>query len=201
MDEKKYLIAVPCMDYISTPFVAALTSLKRIGAVKHSFLANSLVYEARNMLAEEAIETGADRILFIDSDMYFKPDLMAQLAADLDTGLDFVSGLFFKRLFPTQPLIYSGFGEGNKPQVYTHYPKDTMFPIAGCGFGAVMMNVKMLKDVADAYGSPFFPMQEMGEDIAFCWRAKHLGYKLWCDSRIKVGHAGLFIYGEDQYTA
>lgn len=205
----RYLLAVPCMDSIPTPTVASLVALKRVGASKFSFLANSLVYDARNKLTEEAIETGADRILFIDSDMVFRYDLMERLAADLDEGRDFVSGLYVKRRLPTLPLIYQsadveevdGKPKG-KTQCYTDYPKDSVFEIAACGFGAVMMTVDMLRAVNDVYNQPFNPLPGVfGEDISFCWRARQLGYKLWCDSRIKLGHAGTTVFTENHYLA
>lgn len=208
MSELKYLIAVPCMDNCPTPFVAALTALKRIGLTRHSFLANSLVYDARNMLAQEAIETGVDRVLFLDSDMYFQPDMMERMAADMNDCADVISGLCFTRRFPMQPCIYKTvdiFDKGiltGKTEVYTDYPKNKVFPIAGCGFGAVMMDIKVLKNISDMHGKPFNPMPGiLGEDLSFCYRAKDLGFKLFCDSRIKVGHVGQFIYGEDHWLA
>lgn len=209
MDKRKYMIAVPCMDTMPTPFVAALTALRRVGPTKHSFLSNSLVYDARNMLAQEAIETGADRILFLDSDMYFQPDMMERMAADLDTGIDFVTGISFKRRFPTMPCIYKnidvlydGENKAGITEAYTDYPMDSVFQVAGCGFGAVMMNVSILKDVQNAYGPTFNPMVGiLGEDLSFCYRAIMLGYKLFCDSRIKVGHVGQFIYSEEHWQA
>lgn len=202
MDDKKYLIAVPCLDNAPVAFVAALTALKRIGPTKHSFLSNSLVYDARNALAQEAIDTGADRILFIDSDMYFKPDMMERMAQDLDDGADVVSGICFTRRFPTQPCIYKTVDMTGKTEVYTDYPKDKLFPIAGCGFGAVMMNTDVLKAVSNKHGKPFNPMPGiLGEDLAFCYRARDLGYKIFCDSRIKVGHVGTFIYEEWDWLA
>ena len=33
-----------------------------------------------------------------------------------------------------------------------------------------------------------------GEDMAFCIRAKELGYPLWCDSSIQAGHIGFTTY-------
>ena len=209
MDDKKYLIAVPCLDNVPVAFVAALTALKRIGLTKHSFLSNSLVYDARNALAQEAIDTGADRILFIDSDMYFMPDMMGRMAQDLDDGADMVSGICFTRRFPTQPCIYKTvditYSDGEptgKTEVYTDYPKDKLFQIAGCGFGAVMMDAKVLKAVEEALDKPFNPMPGiLGEDLSFCRRARDCGFKIFCDSRIKVGHVGTFIYTESEWLA
>lgn len=201
MSELKYLIAIPCMDAMPTPFVAALTAMKRVGLTRHSFLANSLVYDARNMLAQEAIDTGVDRVLFLDSDMFFQPDMMERMAADLDTGIDFVTGISVKRRFPTMPCIYKDVGIGHT-EVYEDYPQDKLFQIAGCGFGAVMMNVSMLNDIWDKYGKPFLPIPgELGEDLTFCYRAQLSGYKLWCDSKIKVAHIGQFFYSESHWLA
>lgn len=203
MNEKKYLIAIPCMDSIPTPTVYSLINLKKVSAVKHSFLANSLVYDARNMLAAEALDTGADRILFIDSDMYFSPDMMERMADDMDNGAKFVSGIYFKRRPPIEPCIYKAIDPvGSNGEIYRDYPKDSLFRIAGCGFGAVMLDVDLLRDVADHSVRPFAPINGMlGEDLSFCYRATQLGYELWCDSRIKIGHIGQFIFSEEHYKA
>ena len=201
----RYMIACPCMESIPTATVASLTSMKRVGAFRHSFLANSLVYDARNMLAAEALDTKADRIFWLDSDMTFRPDVMERMAADLDAGLDFVAGIYFLRKTPTKPCIYKSVeiteGEGHA-RIYIDYPRDKIFEIGGCGFGAVMMTRRLLKDVYDAYNRPFDPMPGvLGEDLAFCWRAQQCGYRLWCDSRIKFGHVGVYIHDETQYLA
>ena len=200
MPDKRYLIAMPCMDSIATPTVHALVSMRKVGAFKHTFLANTLIYDARNILAAEAIDTGADRILFIDSDMYFEPDMMERMADDLDNGADFVCGIFFKRKPPILPCIYKALeAKPRNIEVYTDYPKDTMFTVAGCGFGAVMINVDVIKAVAGAFGKPFSPVGALGEDLSFCYNARQLGYELWCDSRIKIGHVGQFIFTEAFY--
>lgn len=201
----KYLIAVPTMDMMHTAFAASLIGMRRVGASKVAFMSNSLVYDGRNKLAQEALDEGVDRVLWLDSDMQFKPDLMERLAADMDDGRDYVSALFFTRRFPMAPCFYKTVRiNGNKGTVvpYTDYPRDKIFRVDGTGFGAVMISTKLLRDVADKYGGPFFPIPGVfGEDISFCWRAKQLGYKLYCDSRIKVAHIGQFTFGADQFDA
>ena len=203
MEYTKYMIAVPCMDTMPTRFVASLLNMRRIGASKVSFLSGSLVYDARNMLAKEALETEADRILWLDSDMQFGVDLMQRLADDMDAGADFVSGLYFKRKIPTSPCVYKAAeatqdGHG-RAEAYLDYPHDSLFQVAGCGFGAVMCTAKMIADVTAAFGAPFGPMHGLGEDLAFCWRARQIGYTLHCDSRVKLYHIGQMAYGEEDY--
>lgn len=196
----KYLIAIPCGNHIPTPTVASLMCMKRVGMSRVTFLQNSLVYDARHMLVSEALKTGVDRVLFLDSDMTFDSHLMERLAADMDSGLDFVTALYFKRVFPTNPLVYK-YVDG-KHTAYADYPRNELFEICACGFGAVMLSTKLLRDVVRDCKYPFTPIMGVaGEDIAFCRRARQTGYRLWCDSRIKIGHVGTFIFDESTYRA
>lgn len=195
-DLTKTLIAIPAMDYVATPFLFSLVTMQRYGASRVSIVSNSLVYQARNMLAAEAIDDGCDWILWLDSDMAFGRGLMTALFRDAEEyGADYVSGLYFKRQIPTVPLI-----KDMDLNVYLDYPTDAMFEVGGSGFGAVLTSARMVKDVYDRFGPPFTPLPDgTGEDFAFCHRARELGYKLWCDSRIKLHHVGHFPIGEEHF--
>lgn len=93
----KTMVAIPCMDMMHTDFVISLTGIRSDGGLKMVYCASSLVYDARNSLARRAILEGYDRVLWLDSDMKFGPDLLLQLSADLDEGRDMVSGLYVSR--------------------------------------------------------------------------------------------------------
>lgn len=208
----KYLIAIPCMDMVHTPFLRALLSLERAqGSVQYAISCSSLIYTARNKLLEDAVKNGADRILWFDSDMDFPPDTMLRLAADMDEGKEFVSGLYFKRRAPIQPVIYENVGyyhntmsdgsESVTPVAITmdDYPRDSMFEIEAAGFGCVMHSVDLARRIMEKYGAPFSPILGFGEDLSFCKRAKDVGATLWCDSRIKLGHIGIGTITEETY--
>ncbi len=197
MSEHKVLIAVPALDTMPVQTAYSMLSLKRDCPSRFSFLVRASCAEARNLLAREAVESGADRVLWIDSDMVFDEDLMIRLGEDLDAGWDMVCGLYFKRELPVTPVIYSDINvEECKTRVYMNYPKDAMFAINGCGFGAVMMTTELLKRVGDY---PFTPLPKLSEDLSFCARATDAGARIACDSRIKVGHVGQITYGEAMY--
>ena len=193
----KYLIAIPAMDMCPVAFAYSLATLKRVGASRISVISGAAVHEARNELAKEAIDSGADRVLWLDSDMAFGDDLMEKLAADLDEGWDLVCGIYTKRRLPVAPVIYKEVNRAEGRAVpYLDYPKDSVFTIAGCGFGAVMMTAELLKRVGP---DPFTPFEKLSEDLSFCWRADDLGARMACDSRVKVGHVGQIVYGEEMY--
>lgn len=203
----KTLICMPCMDMVHTTFLRSLLSLRRVGEVNYALTCSSLIYDARNQLAKRAIDQNYDRVLWLDSDMDFSPDLMEKLSADLDEGREFVSALYFSRKEPRKPIIFEKCGcyyldtGGTAPIAvyYDEYPKDQIFPIEACGFGGVMMTVDLIKRVQEKYGLPFQPALGFGEDLSFCGRVQQLGVQMFCDSRVKMGHVGLKAYTEDDY--
>jgi len=204
----KTLIAIPCMDTVPVEFMSSMINLKKTEDTFYAVNVGSLIYDSRNSFVATAINKGYDRVLWLDSDMVFEPDLLERLSADMDkNNLDYVCGLYFKRKFPTSPVVYKAITYQNEPgkpvvakaEAYRDYPEGKLFECAGSGFGAVLTKTEMLKTVWERFGPPFDPLQQLGEDLAFCYRAGQLGLKMWCDSSVIVGHAGKLIYDEDVY--
>lgn len=205
------LIAVPCLDSVPVTFVSGLCKLlaRARGGVGLAFEVQALVYESRNRLAARAVAEGYDRVLWLDSDIAFGPDLLERLSADMDEGREFVSGVYFRRRLPTRPVILKGLDWYTDDQgwatadaeVYEDYPRGEVFPIAGCGFGAVMMSTKLLTRVIDRFHVPVFtPLPMLSEDYAFCWRLSQIGVEMFADSRIELGHCGLHVYTEADWV-
>ena len=201
----KTLIAVPCQDFVWTEFVKSFIELERDENTAYTFITGTLIYEGRNLIAKNAISYGFDRVLWLDSDMIVSADALKRLSADLDTGKDYVTALYYGRKPPHNPIISNDVVwkvENNEVTTgatsYKDFPKDQVFEINGSGFGCVMTSVELLKDVTERYGAPFTPLMGLGEDYAFCWRVAQIGRKMYCDSRIKCGHLGLCEYrGKD----
>lgn len=196
------------MDMVHTIFLRSLVSLRPVGEYQFGLSCSSLIYDARNTLAKQAVNDGFDRILWLDSDMEFEPDLFAKLSADLDEGREFVSGIYFKRKAPVLPVIYKEIGYHHDAEAgtttpvavaYDDYPRDQIFEVGGAGFGACMMTTDLVKRVAEKFGLPFSPLLGFGEDLSFCGRVSQIGGKMYCDSRIKCGHVGLGTITEDTY--
>ena len=201
----KTLIAVPCFDMIHTDFMRCLIDLEKPDGTMYTVMRNTLIYNARNFIAKNAIEQGFDRVLWLDSDIVFEPDTLIRLSEHLDNGLEYVSGLYFLRKIPTGPIIYSDVWYNVKDDVVNtgahwmeEYPEG-LFEIAASGFGCVMTSVELLKKLQNKYGAPFTPMMGLGEDLAFCWRVKQAGIKMYCDSTIKCGHIAQVIIDESVF--
>ena len=201
----KTLIAIPCMDMVHTDFMRSCLGMKLEGEVQYTFSQASLIYDGRNTLAKIAVNNGFDRVLWLDSDMQFGPDLFRALSADLDEGREIVSALYFSRKPPIKPVAYktcrinaAGIPEAES---FRDFPPAEIFPVAACGFGAVMMTTELLRRVQDRFGLPFSPAYGFGEDLSFCMRVSELGETVWCDSRIRPGHVGTCVYDESAFRA
>lgn len=193
--DKKILIAVPCMDMVSARFAQSLTTMKKVGQCTVSFLIGSLVYDSRNKLAGLAVEMDADYILWLDSDMVFRPDTLERMMAVLDEHpeIDVLSGLYFRRGQPFSPVLFKTLEVNEQGTLdwsdFEELP-DELFEIAGCGFGCVLMRTDMLLDIAakEGGGRWFTPIADAGEDCAFCIRARREGYRIFCDPTVDCGH-------------
>lgn len=215
MEEKdlsKYrvLIAIPAMRSVQTDFFISVINLEYNGNTLLSVAANSLVYDARNFLVKKAIENDVDYILFIDSDMVFDSKILINLLKDaVENDYEYITALTFRRQFPTSPTIAKTLTwyqdkDTNLPhgaaEVYADYPRDQLFEIAGSGLACTIVKLEAIGRAANAYQmSPFEPLPNLSEDYSFCFRLKELGIKMYCDSRIKIGHVGDFIFNEDVF--
>lgn len=203
----KYLIAVPCHEMVHADFAWSLMELDKPEGTAFTMIKNTLIYSARNSIAQNAVKYGFDRVMWFDSDMVFAPDTMVRLAEDMDHGREFVSGLYFSRNEPIRPIIHKEVNwrvkdDGwidSSAELYHDYPEDSLFEIAACGFGCCMTSVPLLKRMCDKYGAPFYPLMGMGEDTTFCFRARQDGEKIYCDSRIRAGHIGNYVFEEKDY--
>lgn len=209
MAHPKILIATPVWCDVKAEFTTSILSLNKYLDTQFSIATGSVVYESRNKLVLKAINGEFDYILWLDSDMVFPPDTLEKLLEDAENGIDCVSGLYFTRVPPTiKPVIVKelNYERINDTQIkneaifYTDYPVDSLFEVAGFGFGCALTKTSVLVDISNKFScSPFSPLLNLGEDYSFCWRANQMGLKLYCDSRVKCGHIGQITITEDMY--
>lgn len=190
----KVFIAVPSMDTLPALFCQSLALLRRAGDTQIGFEVGSLVYNARNNLARQAIKAEADWVLWLDSDMVFAPDLLQRmLKVCTENDIDFLTAVCFRRKPPYTPCLFERLDKVEKGASYTALLSvpDGRFKVGGCGFAGVLLSTDVLISVSAKFnGRMFDPLEGMGEDVSFCWRARQCGYDIWCDSDIELGHVG-----------
>ena len=190
----KVFIAIPCMDTLSAKFAQCLVNLvnhKRDFDVEVGFHIGSLVYDSRNKLAERAINSTADYVLWLDSDMTFMPDTLDMMLDTLKkNNYEILTGMYFRRRPPFTPTLFEELRilpTGTVTKEFDEIP-DEIFEVAGCGFGCVLMSRNVLWNVFCQNGNMFAPINGVGEDLSFCYRARRIGHKIYCDPTIALGH-------------
>ena len=201
----KILIAIPCMDQIPALFAQSLVTLKKVGDCSIAFQMGSLIYTSRNDLGRIAIQSGSDYVLWLDSDMVFEPDTLERMLKKMqENELDFLTGVYYRRTIPYSPVLFKDLKYADNKATWSEYkklPENALIEVGGCGFGLVLMSTEMLMSVQAKYNTMFQPLLGLGEDLAFCWRARECGYKLMCDTSIEAGHVGNVIVNGHYWRA
>lgn len=184
----RLLIAIPTNDYVHADFVVSLSKLQSELSRRHvaydvEIIAGTLVYYARNRLANKSINEHYTHVLWLDSDMVFNEQVVDDL---MEVGKDMVCGAFVSRRPPYGPCVYTSIEKNHVTQVKDWGLKP--FRVDGCGFATVLTSVDLLQAVTQKFGTCFQPTDYYGEDLAFCWRVKQLGYEIWCEPTVRVGH-------------
>lgn len=199
----KTLIAIPCMDQVPALFAQSLACLKMVGECQIAFQMGSLVYTSRNELAKFAIKNEFDYVFWLDSDMVFDDDILIRMMAKLqEQDLDMLTGLYFRRVMPYSPVLFDELSLRKTTWKWSNFetiPEHGLFEVGGCGFGCVLMSTDVLMSVQGKHRQMFHPLNNGGEDLSFCWRARDCGYKIMCDPEIVCGHVGYAVVNDAFY--
>lgn len=191
----KLLIAIPAMDFVHVEFLRSLLALQNellnsdlVQKLEISVESGTLVYMARDKLARKAVNEGYDHVLWLDSDMVFTPDVFESLAF---CGAPVTTGIAVGRRQPFGSCLFSSL----RPVQRVETLPSEAFEVAACGFACVLTDTEVLRAVLQKYGTCFTPTENFGEDVAFCDRARSLGFKIMADPTVRVGHiAHITIY-------
>ena len=180
----KVLVGMPTMGSMDIEAVKSLMQLEFDGSV--DIVSESLVYDARDKIAMDALASGVDWVMWLDSDIVYPSNIISKL---MSHNKDMCTGVYYKRTPPYTPCIYKLVED--KLQPYLDYPEGKFFNVEAAGFGCMLMKASVIKKVYEKYGGCFFPVNGVGgEDLSFIRRAKEVGVEVYCDSSMLCGHIG-----------
>lgn len=189
----RLLIGIPSGDYMHAEFVKSLSALVRKLAAdgvdfEVDFEVGSLIYMARDRIAQKAINRNFTHVLWLDSDMVFTDEILEDLQF---SGKDFVTGIAVSRRSPFSSCLFKNLDLNDLQRFggWETLPKDT-FEVAGCGFACVLIKTEILRSVMMTYHTCFVPENNYGEDTIFCKRATALGFRIFAEPAVRVGHIG-----------
>jgi hypothetical protein len=192
---------MPCGDMIhnlTALHFAGLISFSRERGVEAipSMNSGSMPPNNRSILAQLALDQGADALLLIDSDMQFPP---ASLLGLLTRGdLDIIGATYAQR--NPGGAIHGHELDGSSIDCGVG---DDIREVRELPAGFLLIRRRVLEAIVTAGDKPFFrfpfaPGAESSgsEDYDFCRRARNLGFKVWLEPRLSraLGHVGTAIY-------
>lgn len=150
----------------------------------------TFICKARNEMVINALNWGADYILWYDDDAIVDPDTLDRM---IERDKDIVIAPYPMRTPPYQcGVLVSKTGDFEDQFSYRNLTWDEMNNglIEVDGGGTHCMLTKASVYLTIQY--PWFSLPMLGgtEDMYFCLIAKRRGIKIYCDSDIKTGHIG-----------
>lgn len=192
----KILLGMPCVHEIPTKTVISLLQTVDKDHVLPMIVEGSLIYDSRDSIAKYATENDFDYVLYADSDMVFTSEDVKKLVSH---NADICSGLYVTRRGERKNVIYEKIITRRRfpyrqPKLIEDKTSTGYGPVVACGFGFCLIKTSVLKSMFKRYKSLFEPKWGVGEDIAFCIRAKKCGYQIFTDRDVKLGHIGETVY-------
>jgi hypothetical protein len=202
------VVLIPVPRYIEPECEQSLRELEVRGYEVRRIRGYSQVDVARCQIATDALADGFDELLWIDSDVGFSPDSVERLRSH---GLPFVCGIYPKKARREFACSYAA---GTQNLVFGQ--KGGLTPLEHVGFGFTlthrcvydaMIQRLQLPRCNERFGKPLYPFfmplvrnegaghWYLGEDYAFCERARQCGYSVVADTTIRLWHVGHYSYG------
>lgn len=174
-------------------------------------IGDSLISRSRNHAIKEFLSEDYDYLMFVDADIVWLDDSqfsnnpidkLASLNLDIVGGVYVVKGGNYHpaiRTVENQELYVK---EKKWDNDWKYDIKKDVFEVHYLSAGFMMISRKCAAKICEGTWHPFTPMmgvndEYLSEDWAFCQRAKILGYKIYADSSIRLGHVGRYIYTLD----
>ena len=168
------------------------------------------VEHARNILIEKFLKTDCEYFLNIDADIIFLNESSSDPIDKLiSLNKDIVGGVYVykkKPFFPVfRPLeLQKIYEETNKfPDNFKFEIPSKPFEVQWMGNGFKLVKREVIEKIKKQIKVPNLPMiykdEYVSEDWAFDQRARELGYSIWADPTIKLGHMGNYVYTLKDY--
>jgi hypothetical protein len=196
----KIAICSPVHDSLKADHVNSLTALlietaKAGVEVAYRNMKSSTVVAGRTLLAQSALDWGADLLLWLDADQTFPPDTLSRL---VEHGEDFVGCNYSRKSDPASPTALRLGAESGRDLVWTASDSSGLIEVDAMGMGVCLV----ARCVFEAVPAPWFSMEWdsenrlIGEDHYFCRKARAAGFKVKIDQGLsgEIGHIGERIF-------
>jgi hypothetical protein len=151
------------------------------------------VDRARNFCLAQAMASGADCLLMVDSDTWVETlgvdaigvQLVRMIMAGRARGAAIIGAPVMRRLgvLDTTPAVYMQLPDGKyRPVPAAELPSHGVAEVDAIGAACVAIDLRKIGD------SVFKFTDELSEDLEFCRQVKKIGSTILVDTRVQTGH-------------
>jgi hypothetical protein len=160
---------------------------------------SSIVEAARSRVADVFMQSDCTHLFWLDSDMSWKSEDFVRLVA-FATFLDVVGGIYPAKKDPLTFFLKVD----DETRIETN--EFGCMPVRGLGLGFTIVSRKIMQKLSDKSPKLIFPEsptpmshifrcdvedgQFRGEDMAFFSDIRDMGYQIWLDPSVSLGHVG-----------
>jgi hypothetical protein len=190
----KIAICIPTREQMHSRCAFSLYNLGKAlskAGIEHSLFLSpgTLIANQRHELVEAAREWGATHVMFIDSDIIFKPSHVIEL---INFNEPVVGGAYSKRIEPVIATAWHSIDNWDT-HVKLHEQTDSHIQVEAMALGFCLIKI----EVFDNLELPWFILgfkdgQYTGEDIEFFRNCKNNNVPVWLDVKVslEIGHLG-----------
>jgi hypothetical protein len=118
--------------------------------------------DAQNGMVQEALDIGAEYILFIEDDTIPPPGTLLELSRVLETSDPSVmacGGIYTTRINPPEPIVYMGPGKG----AFWNWRLGEIFPCWSIGMGCTMIRLEVFNKMEKPWFRELKTLKEVHE--------------------------------------
>jgi hypothetical protein len=198
----KLAVCIPCRDLLHSAHAMSLAEMVKFNTMNnidtHVFMdASTILLTQRERLATMALESGAEYMLWLDSDMVFPSTTAVRLLAHNE---DIVAANYVRRQIPCKGVAYETIGDWENPLPFD--VQDELATVEGLGMGCVLMKTEIFEKIV----KPWFEFgwspesnDFLGEDMMLWQKTNALGYTIKVDTQLSqdLRHLGTYGFGPD----
>jgi hypothetical protein len=188
-------IGIPCnWNYVPLSFFTSFTLMDK---PSYQFITadNGGIETLRNDIVQKAQSLDVNRLIMLDVDQVYGTDTITKL---LRHKHPVVGGLVHRRYPPFDEIMLKANSNGQYNPIEDYEP-GSLVSVDATGTGCIMYDMKIF----DELEYPYFKFRKnpdngliIGEDVGLCQDLKALGYDIYVDTSVKIGHLSTMIVND-----
>ena len=203
-------VCVPCRDSVLAGFAFDMARMcsyeakRGVNDVHLLQMPGTLIFTQREKLVDEALEWGADYVLWIDSDMRFPANTIEIMLARQVPILGVNATTRREPVMPTAMNLKLDRSDNEVKQVWTKIEsrgKQGIEQVTAVGFGVTLIKTDVFKKVPKPWHDVIWTDHGnvIGEDVSFCVKCLEQDIPVFVDHELSmhIGHIGTKTFGWD----